>query len=351
MMGKSFDRFNILTAALPSVFVCSGMIVLLTHCAWAQPDAGKYYPAEVDPFMGNWQGRWSGGEDVDPDISAQIISLGRGLYRIRLASKLFMRSPVLASIEAKAQEGVLAFDAEDFKGEVRDGRFTGRRRSGQKTFEMQRILYEPPTLGAEPPANAQVLFDGTGFDAWEDAKGWVLVDGNAMMVTPDAGDLVSKAKFKDVQMHVEFRTPLVANERGQSRGNSGVFVQDVYEVQVLDSFGLEGTYDECGALYKVSPPRVNACLPPTEWQSYDITYHAPRFNDDGSVKSYPRMTVLHNGFVVQQDQEIPQITAWKENERLQPPPSEPGAIKLQSHRSHYVQFRNVWVVDLGEEGK
>lgn len=350
-MGKYFGRFSMLAVALLSIFVCSGMIALFTNCAWAQVDAGKYYPAEGDPFMGNWQGRWSGDEDVDPDISAQIIPLGRGLYRIRLASRLFMRSPVVASIEVKAQKDGLVFDAEDFKGEVRDGHFVGGRRSGQKTFEMQRIAYAPPTLGAAPPANAQILFDGTGFDAWEDAKGWVPAEGNAIMVTPDAGDLVSKAKYKDVQLHVEFRTPFMPNERGQSRGNSGVFVQDVYEVQVLDSFGLEGYYDECGALYKVSPPRVNACLPPTEWQAYDITYHAARFNEDGSVKSYPRMTVLHNGFVIQQDQEIPQITAWKENERLQPPPVEPGAIKLQSHRNHYVQYRNIWVVDLGAEGK
>ena len=167
-----------------------------------------------------------------------------------------------------------------------------------------------------------------------------------MMVTPDGSDLVSRDHFKDVQLHVEFRTPFQPQLRGQSRGNSGVFVQGEYEIQVLDSYGLDGYYDECGALYKVSAPYVNACLPPTEWQTYDITFHAARFSDDGTVLSFPRMTVLHNGFVIQKDQEIRWITAWKERDRLQPPVAEPGPIKLQSHRSHYVQFRNVWVMDL-----
>lgn len=346
-MEKCSGKLNIMAPAVFAFFSLACALALLTNCAWAQSGAEKYYPADPDPFMGNWQGRWSGDEEVDPDISAQIIPLGRDLYRIRLASKLFMRSPVLASIEVKAEKGVLAFHTDDFMGEVHDGIFTGSRVPGEKRFEMKKIDYVPPTLGAAPPEGAQVLFDGTGFDAWEDGKGWELLDGNATMVTPFAGDLVSKAKFKDVQMHVEFRTPFMPKERGQSRGNSGVFLQGKYEVQVLDTFGLEGYYDECGALYKVSAPRVNACLPPTYWQTYDITFHAARFNADGSVKAYPRMTVLQNGYVVQQDQEIPQITAWKEKERLQPPPVEPGPIMLQSHSKHYVQYRNVWVVDLG----
>ncbi len=326
-----------------STIVCAALFM---SCARAQAPVSEFFPATPDPFVGAWQGRWSGGEDVDPDIAAQVVAQGRGKYLIRLTSKLFMRSTLWALVEADAKDGVIRFNQDGYKGEIRDGNFTGGRGTGDRAFSMSRVTFQPPTLGAVPPANAQVLFDGTNFDAWEDAKGWVLVDGNAMMVTPDTSDLVSKNKYKDVQLHVEFRLPFMPKERGQSRGNSGVFVQDVYEVQVLDSFGLEGYYDDCGALYKVSPPRVNACLPPTEWQTYDITYHSASFNDDGTVKSYPRMTVLHNGFIIQQDQEIPQITAWKENERLQPPPTQPGAIKLQSHRSHYVQFRNVWVVDL-----
>lgn len=303
------------------------------------------YPTQLDPFVGNWQGRWSAEEDVNPDITAQVVSLGRDKYQIRLATKLFMRCPVLAIIEVKEEDGVLSFNEQGYQGEIRDGRFTGARRTGNITFEMTKLNYESPTLGASPPENATVLFDGTNLDAWDNTDGWVLTDDGAMMVTPDAGDLISKEKYKDLQMHIEFRTPFQPKERGQGRGNSGVIVQDMYEVQVLDSFGLEGSFDECGALYKVSAPYVNAALPPTHWQTYDITYRAARFNNDGTVKEYPRMTVLHNGFVIQKDQDIPQITAWKENERLQPPPAEPGNIKLQSHGSHYVQYRNIWMIE------
>lgn len=345
-MKKHALKLASITVVASLVLLAAIYAAVFMPNARAQRSEAEFYPESPDPFTGNWRGRWSGDVDVDPDIAAQVIARGRGKYLIRLTSKLFMRSTLWALVEGKVNDGVLKFDGDGYKGEIRDGKFIGRRSSGQDTFSMSRIFYSPPTLGAAPPDNAEILFDGTNFDAWEGAGGWVPVDGNAMMVTPDASDLVSKKKYKDVQLHVEFRLPFMPKERGQARGNSGVFVQDVYEIQVLDSFGLEGYYDECGALYKVSPPRVNACLPPTEWQTYDITYRAARFNDDGTVKSYPRMTVLHNGFVIQQDQEIPQITAWKEEERLQPPPAEPGAIKLQSHRSHYVQFRNIWVVDL-----
>ena len=308
-------------------------------------DVDAMYPAELDPLVGNWKGRWSEEEDVNPDISAQVISMGRERYQIRLASKLFMRCPVLAIIETRVEDGVLKFNEQGYTGEIRDGKFTGGRRTGKISYEMKKFNYESPTMGAKAPENAIVLFNGANFDAWDNAEGWVLTEDGAMMVTPDANDLVSKQQFKDLKMHIEFRTPFQPKERGQGRGNSGVFVQDEYEVQVLDSFGLEGCYDECGALYKVSAPYVNAALPPTHWQTYDITYRAARFSDDGAVKEYPRMTVLHNGYVIQKDQEIPQITAWKEKDRLQPPPTEPGHIKLQSHGSHYVQYRNVWVVE------
>ena len=347
MQGKVARTVSIAVFTM-TVLLAVLYAAVFTQGAWAQRPLPEFYPETPDPFSGNWQGRWSGDVDVDPDIAAQVVAQGRNKYLVRLTSKLFMRSTLWALIEAEAKNGILQFEGDGYKGQIQNSTFTGGRTSGSSTFSMNRIVYSPPSLGAAPPANAQVLFDGTSFDAWDGAAGWQLADGNAMMVTPDADDLVSKNKYKDIQLHVEFRLPFMPKERSQSRGNSGVFVQDVYEVQVLDSFGLEGYYDDCGALYKVSPPRVNACLPPMEWQAYDITYHAARFNDDGTVKSYPRMTVLHNGFIIQQDQEIPQITAWKENERLQPPPAAPGAIKLQSHRNHYVQFRNVWVVELPE---
>jgi len=135
--------------------------------------------------------------------------------------------------------------------------------------------------------------------------------------------------------------------RGQQRGNSGVFFQSTYEVQILDSYGLEGYYNECGALYKVAAPKVNACAPPLQWQTYDIIYRAPRHDANGKLVEFPRMTVRHNGVLIHNDQEMPWRTDWKEEGRLKPAPTEPGNIKMQAH-GNYVQFRNIWAVDLAD---
>lgn len=332
-----------------ALLIVGGLIVLSLMCpallAREAKTAADFYPAEKDPFMGNWAGRWTDDEDVDPDISAQIIATGRNQYTLRLASRLFMRSPVMATMEARAKDGVLEFSDQNFQIKVEDGLLTGRRSSGNSSFTMKPYVFEPSALGTPPPDGAEVLFDGTNFDAFTGSEGWEIVDG-AMMVHPDTDDLESRNHYLDAQLHVEFRLPFQPKERGQSRGNSGVFLQGKYEVQVLDSFGLEGTYDECGALYKLSAPHVNACLPPGDWQSYDIYYTAARFAEDGSVTAYPRMTVYHNGILIHNDQELSWITAWKEKDRLKPPPTEAGPIILQSHRSHYVQFRNVWIKPL-----
>ncbi len=305
------------------------------------------FPEQADPFVGNWKGRWSSEETVDPDIAAQVFALGGDKYQVRLVSKLFMRCPPLAVFEAMRSGDTITFNQAGIKGEITPDSFTGSRGRGKVAFEMQKVSHEPPTLGMAPPENAVVLFDGTNLDHWQEPKGWELLEGGVMMVTPKGETLTSKQAFKSVQLHVEFRLPSMPKFQGQGRGNSGVFVQGVYEVQVLDSFGLEGYYDECGGLYKVSAPRVNACLPPLEWQTYDITYTAPKYNESGELAAYPRMTVLHNGFLIQKDEEMPQITAWKEVERLAPPPREAGPIMLQAH-GNYVQFRNVFLVELPE---
>ncbi len=305
------------------------------------------FPEEADPLVGNWKGRWSEDEDVDPDIAAQVFALGQDRYQIRLVSKLFMRAPPIAIVEETLEDGKLTFDTHGLRGEITPEGITGARGRGRVTFGMDKFYHVSPTMGMAPPENAIVLFDGSNFDQWRDPEGWELLDDGVMMVTPDGKNLHSKQHFESVHLHVEFRLPSMPRSRGQSRGNSGVFLQGVYEVQVLDSFGLEGYYDECGALYKVSPPWVNACLPPLEWQTFDITYHAPKFNDDGELEAYPRMTVLHNGILIQNDREMPEITAWREEGRLAPPPSAPGPIMLQAH-GNYVQFRNVWLQELSE---
>jgi hypothetical protein len=150
----------------------------------------------------------------------------------------------------------------------------------------------------------------------------------------------SKRTFGDCTLHVEFMTPFMPRARGQARGNSGVYLQGRYEVQVLDSFGLEGKNNECGGLYELSDPKVNMCYPPLQWQTYDIAYTAARYDQSGKKVSNARITVRHNGIVVQDNVELARGTRAA--------PVEEGVAKgpiyLQNH-GNPVFYRNIWVVE------
>ncbi len=195
---------------------------------------------------------------------------------------------------------------------------------------------------APAPAGAVVLFDGKSLDNWIKSDGktpaaWKLVEGGAMQV--QGGNIMTKDKFDgSFLLHVEFRVPYEPKSKGQGRGNSGVYVQGRYEVQVLDSYGLESKYNECGAIYEVAAPKVNACKAPTVWQSYDIEFHAPMFENGKKTKN-ARMTVHHNGVKIHDNVEIP-----VDNTRagMGGDPAKPGPIMLQDH-SNPVQYRNLWL--------
>jgi hypothetical protein len=195
-----------------------------------------------------------------------------------------------------------------------------------------------------PPKGALVLFDGKNLDQWvsrNDPKKkaeWKLVDGGAMQV--QGGDIITKEKFDgSFQLHVEFRVPYLPKATGQGRGNSGVYVQGRYEVQVLDSYGLDSKDNDCGGIYGVAKPLVNACKAPTVWQSYDIEFHSPKFAD-GKKTEPARITVLHNGVKIHDNVKI---TKDNTTAGLGGDPSAPGPIMLQDH-GNPVQFRNVWIV-------
>ncbi len=166
-----------------------------------------------------------------------------------------------------------------------------------------------------------------------------------MEVKPRTSSIITKKKFGDVKLHLEFRTPFMPDARGQGRGNSGVYLQGRYEVQILDSYGLEGRDNECGGIYRVGKPRVNMCAPPTQWQTYDITFRAPRFKDNGEKIRGALLTVLHNGVRIQDKAEAakgPTTAAPDDTEKG------PGGIYLQDHGNR-VQFRNIWLVELPPE--
>ncbi|GIW86559.1 MAG: hypothetical protein KatS3mg108_0883 [Isosphaeraceae bacterium] len=194
-----------------------------------------------------------------------------------------------------------------------------------------------------PPEGAIVLFDGRTLEEWTSLDGsparWKLVEGGAMEVS--GGGIKSKRLISGpVHLHVEFRCPYEPNDRGQARGNSGVYLQGRYEVQVLDSYGIESGDTDCGAIYEVAKPRVNACKAPTVWQTYEIDFWPPEFRDGQKVRP-ARITVVHNGVTIHQDQEIP-----VDNTRagLGGDPSTPGPIHLQDHGDP-VQYRNIWMIE------
>ena len=202
------------------------------------------------------------------------------------------------------------------------------------------------TEAGKIPADAIVLFDGSSLDAWQHAydkdtpAGWT-IEGDHMTVKPGTGDIKTKEKFGDVQLHLEFRTPKKAESEGQGRGNSGVFLQNRYEIQILDSYENR-TYSngQAGALYKQAMPLVNASRPPGTWQTYDIIFTAPRFNADGMRVAPGYVTVLHNGVVIQNHTQIHGTTEYIG----MPKNAAHGddVIKLQDH-GNTTSFRNIWV--------
>jgi hypothetical protein len=220
-------------------------------------------------------------------------------------------------------------------------------------FQLPEPKTEPkiidPGDATRAPSDAIVLFDGKDLSNWVSVNGggpakWEMKDG-AMVVVRGTGAIRTKQEFDDVQLHIEWATPAEVVGKDQGRGNSGVFLQGRYEVQVLDSYDNKTYFHgQAGAIYKQYPPLVNACRKPGEWQTYDIIYHAPVFGDDGRVKKRATITVLHNGVLIQDHSEVFGTTT---HENVFPSYTKhgKGPIMLQDH-GNPVRFRNVWVREL-----
>lgn len=208
----------------------------------------------------------------------------------------------------------------DFKAAITKGVMNGKTGDG-KTFELTKVTRKSPTLGMAPPAGAVVLFDGKNADEWKEGK--ITPDG----LLPIAAN--SKKSFKDFKLHIEFITPLQPGARSQGRGNSGVYLHGKYEIQVLDSFGLEGKDNECGGFYGRKAPRINMCYPPLTWQTYDVEFKTGPI-DPKTKKATARVTVHHNGVNVHDGLEFP---------------TGQGPIHLQNH-GNPVFYRNIWLVEL-----
>ena len=199
------------------------------------------------------------------------------------------------------------------------------------------------------PSDAIILFNGTDLNSWAPvkagSKGWVINEG-AMTVIPKSGYIQTKAAFGDMQLHLEFREPkAIESKHSQARGNSGVFMMGLYELQVLDSYN-NPTYvnGQAASIYKQYPPLVNACRPPEVWQTYDVIFIAPRFAADGSLISPARETVLHNGVLVQYDVVLKGPTEYRGYPKYKAHAAK-LPIQLQDHGDK-VSFRNIWVREI-----
>jgi hypothetical protein len=229
---------------------------------------------------------------------------------------------------------ILTFDGPRGRILIRSGEGTIIDSRGAEVGRVRKVRRLSSTLGARPPHNAIVLFDGRDLSQFQ--------AGAAVADATLAAGAVTKMDVRDFQLHLEFRTPYMPRARNQARGNSGVYIQQRYEVQILDSFGLVPRFDGCGALYRQQPPALNMSFPPLDWQTYDIYFRAPRWDDQGTKHSPARITVMHNGVAIHQDRDIPAKTGAGEPEGPQPRP-----IRFQFHGDP-VQFRNVWLVAFDE---
>lgn len=189
------------------------------------------------------------------------------------------------------------------------------------------------------------LFDGSNLDEWTtrgsgEKPNWKVEDG---IFTVGNGDIISNYQYGDAHIHVEFRIPYMPEATGQGRGNSGVYIHGCYECQVLDSYGIENPQNnDCSGIYQIHTPLCNACLPPLEWQTYDIILRAPRFNKCDEVCENGRLTVIQNGIVVHNNVELPHVTPGgiTDNKRVAR-----GPLMLQDH-GNAVSYRNIWVMPL-----
>lgn len=275
------------------------------------------------------------GEYRDETMGAQVVALSGGNFDVYLHEGGL---PGAGWENGKARTAVKGLrvkessETDKFTIALEEGFLTLKTPDGSLR-KLTRIERESSTLGAKPPKGAVVLFDGRNTDAWENGK---MIDGLLQ-----ATNVISKQSFASYQLHLEFRTPYMPAARGQGRGNSGIYHSGRWETQILDSFGLEGKDNETGGIYSVAQPRLNMCLPPLAWQTYDVDFTAAKFDAEGKRIAWPRITVKLNGVLVHEDLEL--TKEYTASAPLNTPLTSPeGPVFLQNHNNP-VAFRNIWI--------
>lgn len=305
-------------------------------------------------LQGNFEGTSTGPGGETMPITAQIVALGKGKHvaKVHVGDVVV---PIEGQTKGKVEDGLCLYEQTiDFgadhggvfkiNGKVEDRVFsgTGVGTDGTYHFSLNRVEKGSPTLGQAPPAGAIVLQDGSSMDAWVIRPYWQhLGDGSMGM---RSSSIMTKDEFGSAQYHIEFKTPLMPEETpgSQGRGNSGVYVMGRYEVQVLDSFSDEPRDNRCGGIYKKAVPIAAPCLPPEEWQTYDITFHAPEFDGNGTKTKNATITAKLNGVTIHNNVELDGATPGGVSQEE----AARGVLMLQDHHDN-VNYRNIWVKPLG----
>jgi hypothetical protein len=329
-----------------------------TPGVWTDP-ADKTLPADFQ-----LQGEYAGASNTDTPFGAQVIALGQGAFQAVVypgglpgagwdgRQKTLMDgkrdgdravfAPTTGRrryLAAKPEEfsAVSAFPPagqRDCTATIAGGALRGTM-DGQN-FELKKTVRQSPTLGRPPPAGAMVLFDGKTAAAVDRGR----LDEHCGVLNTDGRDVSTTREFGSYTLHVEFMLPYRPDARGQSRGNSGLYLANRYEVQLLDSFGLDGKSNECGGVYTRLAPKVNMCLPPLQWQTFDIDFTNAAADGTGKKVSGARLTARLNGVLVHDDVEVAGPTGGARGREE----GTPGVLRLQGHRN-FVQFRNLWLVE------
>jgi len=329
--------------------VCFVSLLLVSGLAGVACGHGE--PAFTDPakagpdfaVQGEYVGKAKiGGEEMA--VGVQVMALGKHefeatLFHGGLPGAGWKKGDKEEKAKGKPEGDEIEFAGKGWEAAIRGDTMTIEDSSDKEVGKLKKVERKSPTLGAAPPAGAVVLFDGTSADAWHNGH---IVEGNLLGIGP-----TSKQSFRDFTLHVEFRCPFMPEARGQARGNSGVYLQNRYEIQVLDSFGAVGDGGDCGALYSIAPELVNMSFPPLSWQTYDVDFTAARYDENGKKTTNARVTVKHNGVVVHDNLDIPHNTPGQIGNET-PAKGETvlsGPIYLQDHGGDPEAFRNIWVVE------
>ena len=328
-----------------AVVAVAGMVMLVGLHAEDAP--AKKPPAAGDAFTGEYTGTFTSPCGKSCHVDAKVFPVKDDyivLMSLTAPKPPPGSKPRLVAFLGKVADGKLTAGNAKWKatiaGKTLAAELTTSKGPGKCTLGF--TVRTSPTLGAKPPPGAVVLLPFApgkkpSLAAWSDRKWQANKDGS---MNKGRGNIVSKHTFGSAKIHVEFMTPYEPAKGGQGRGNSGVYVHGRYEVQVLDSFGMLPGKGDCGAIYGVAPPRTNASLPPLRWQTYDITFIAPKAGTDGKITEPGRMTVLHNGVKIHENVAVGGTTR-SGMAGLKGPT---GPLMLQDH-GNVVKYRNIWLVE------